>query len=70
MPQDCCVRTSVQPDAPLTLRESAAFLKCSQRTIHRLVQRQQLRSYSVGDSPRFLIRDLLKAMGPADGGAA
>lgn len=65
MPQDCRVPTSAITDALLTLRESAAFLQCSTRTIHRLVQQGRLRRRSVGRCPRFLRSDLLTATGGA-----
>jgi excisionase family DNA binding protein len=60
MSQD--ISSSAFADAPLTLRESAAYLKCSQRTIQRLVQRKQINVHYLGDSPRFLRADLLAAL--------
>ena len=68
MSQD--IPPSASADAPLTLREAASFLKCSTRTIQRLVHGRLLRVRFVGNSPRFLRSDLLKAMQPVAGGVA
>lgn len=49
-------------DEILTIREVAAFLKVTERTIYRLAAEGQIPSFKVGGSWRFQRSDLLRWM--------
>ena len=50
------------PEAPLTRRELAENLRCSTRQLDKIRSERDFPEYRVGDSPRFLLSEIVAWM--------
>ena len=54
------METELEPLRVLTIKETAAMLRMSQRTVQRLIHRKELRSFKVGGQWRLRESEVVK----------